>query len=190
MLKNHHNTAVGGVFQRLHKCDGDLPPTLHPGPSGLRIYHHQGKPRLRGTPWLSHDAHFQRIAAATKLPSWPQVEASLWTLYFTSAKLSFQGLEGLAVVPTQQEEESQKKRATTSRGAGSTQRGNYSPYTPPFPICKNWNFKNCTESSCRFRHICMECRSPNHKGKDCSSRGPASAQEDHYANNAGEALSA
>ena len=41
-----------------------------------------------------------------------------------------------------------EKRATTTRGAGSTQLSKYSPYIHPFPICKNWNFKNCTESSC------------------------------------------
>ena len=111
-----------------------------------------------GTPWLSYNAHFQRITAAAKLPGWSQVEVLLWTLYFTSAKLSSWGLEGLAVVPTPQEEDSQKKGVTTTRGAGSTQHSKYSSYTPPFPICKNWNIKNCTEFSCRFRHICMECR--------------------------------
>ena len=62
-----------------------------------------------GTPWLPYDAHFRRIAATTKLPSWSQVEASLWTLYFTSAKLSTRGLKGLAVVSFPQKDDSKEK---------------------------------------------------------------------------------
>ena len=32
--ENHHNAAVGGVFQRLHKCDRGPPSRSRPGPSG------------------------------------------------------------------------------------------------------------------------------------------------------------
>ena len=66
-----------------------------------------------GTPWLAFDSHFRRVAAASRLADWSQVNASLWTLYFTSASLSLEGSKGLAVIPSPQKEiESQKKAPT------------------------------------------------------------------------------
>ena len=50
-----------------------------------------------GTPWLAYDTHFRRSAAAARLTTWSQVDASLWTMYFTSAKLAGSA-SGLAIV--------------------------------------------------------------------------------------------
>ena len=60
------------------------------------------------TPWLAHDGHFQQVAAASKLQDWSQVEASLWTLNFTSAKQLLRGAGGLAVVPPHQRSKSRR----------------------------------------------------------------------------------
>lgn len=83
-----------------------------------------------GTPWLAYDGHFRRVAAASKLQDWSQVDASLWTLCFTSAKRSLRGAGGLAVVPTSPEEQKQGASTTPARGEENTQRGSnhYSPY--------------------------------------------------------------
>ena len=37
-----------------------------------------------GLQWLAYDSHFWQVAASSKLQDWSQVDASLWTLYFTS----------------------------------------------------------------------------------------------------------
>lgn len=95
-------------------------------------------------------------------------------------------LGGLAAVSHPQEDDLQKRKAAASRGAWAGQRSKYSPYTTPFPICKNWNYKSCSEASCRFQHICMECRSPNRTGKECLSRGSVSSREEHNVNNSGK----
>ena len=50
-----------------------------------------------GTPWLAYDTHFRRSAASARLTTWSQMDASLWALYFTSAKLSGVA-SGLAIV--------------------------------------------------------------------------------------------
>ena len=89
-----------------------------------------------GVPWLLYDAHFRRAAAAAKCKNWAQVDASIWTMYFTSANLSRGGVAGLAVVPAPTGEDTHRKKATTPRGAKSTQRGRYSPLGPPFQSVK------------------------------------------------------
>lgn len=131
-----------------------------------------------GTPWLSYDSHFRRVAAAAKLTDWSQVDASLWTLYFTSARLSHGSLGGLAVISSPQKEvDTQRKKVATPKGLGATQRSRYSPYPPRMPICKNWNYRGCTEASCRFRHMCIECHSPSHTGRECPDGWEASSGE-------------
>ena len=37
-----------------------------------------------GIPWLLYNAHFCRAAAAAKCTNWAQVDAPMWTMYFTS----------------------------------------------------------------------------------------------------------
>ena len=51
-----------------------------------------------------------RVAAAAKLTDWSQANASLWTHYFTSTKLSLDGLGGLAVVSSPQEDDMHRKK--------------------------------------------------------------------------------
>ena len=172
---------MGGLLQCLHQRDA----VRHPGHVQDRLAYSaiitKASLNYDGVPWLLYDAHFHRAAAAAKCTNWAQVDASIWTMYFTSANLSHRGVAGLAVVPAPTEEDTQRKKATTSRGAKSTQWVRYSPYDPPFPICKNWNYKSCTDESCRFRHICTECHSPNHPWKDCY-KVSASTKDDQHAN--------
>ncbi len=42
--------------------------------------------KFEGLAWLSHDSHFRRMTAATRRNKWAEVDTSLWTLYFGSAK--------------------------------------------------------------------------------------------------------
>ncbi|KAK7045855.1 hypothetical protein VNI00_007277 [Paramarasmius palmivorus] len=41
-------------------------------------------------------------------------------------------------------------------------------------ICRNWNYRRCADDkSCRCRHVCLSCESPNHVRDDCKG-GPSS----------------
>ena len=82
------------MLQCLYQRDGSPAPGAHPGPPRLCITITKASLDYEGTPWLSYDSHFRRVAAAAKLTDWSQVDASLWTLYFTSARLSHGSLGG------------------------------------------------------------------------------------------------
>ena len=56
-----------------------------------------------GLPWLAYDSHFRRVVAASGTWDWSQINPSLWTLYFLSARLSMDTAGGLAITPVQQE---------------------------------------------------------------------------------------
>ena len=120
-----------------------------------------------GAPWLAYDAHFRRAAAASRQTGWAQVDASLWTLYFTCAKPSG-GAGGLAIVESPTKDRSQEEQRDMPSGSWST-RQSAAPYNRPSPICKRWNFQFCTLRQCNFRHICITCHSPRHQGKWCPS---------------------
>ncbi|KAJ3925255.1 MAG: hypothetical protein NXY57DRAFT_907304 [Lentinula lateritia] len=42
-------------------------------------------------------------------------------------------------------------------------------------ICRNWNFKQCARSPCRFRHVCIDCGKPGHTATKCPRRGKTAA---------------
>ena len=136
-----------------------------------------------GTPWLSYDSHFWRVAAVAKLTDWSQVNASLWTRYFISARLSHGSLGGLAVISSPQKVDTQRKKVDTPKRPGATQRSRYSPYPPRMPICKNWNYRGGTRS------MCIECHSPSHTSRECPDGWEASSG-DQRSKTSGEALSA
>lgn len=118
-----------------------------------------------GVPWLVYDSHFRRVAAASKLQDWSQVDASLWTLYFTSATRSSGTTGGLSVVPMSTEEPEQEANPAPERRGKSVQRGSNRP-TPYTWICMRWNFQGCRDARCKYRHVCVHCRSPSHASRE------------------------
>ena len=119
-----------------------------------------------GTPWLAYDAHFRRLAAANRLTQWSQVEASLWTNYFTSAKLS-KGASGLAIVPSPTKDGGPEGPSEVATGSRAARQRATAPYSILGEICRAWNFSRCTRLHCKSNHICMDCHSPGHPAKVC-----------------------
>ena len=119
-----------------------------------------------GTPWLAYDAHFRRLAAANRLTLWSQVDTSLWTNYFTSAKLS-KGASGLAIVPSPTKDGGPEGPSEVATGSRAARQRATAPYSISGEICRAWNFSRCTWLHCKFNHICMDCHSPGHPAKVC-----------------------
>lgn len=140
-----------------------------------------------GTPWLSYDAHFRRIAAATSLNDWSQVDASIWTQYFGKAKLAGGKDTGLAIIPVQEEAmpfsmlDKEKVENDGRHNENSNRSGGYRPDKfnkkdntrwKPYsrqkqPICLRWNMTGCREATCTYQHICLECHYPDHRLSEC-----------------------
>ena len=122
-----------------------------------------------GLPWLAYDSHFRRVAAASGSWEWSQVNPSLWTLYFSIARLATEAAGGLAIIPVQPDVPkattplAEKSEKQSQHGAGRLR-----PYPRRDPICIRWNKWGCRESACNYRHICLECHSPNHRSRECS----------------------
>ena len=53
----------------------------------------------QGSPWLTYNSHFRQMAAITKQSDWSQVNLSLWTQYFSNAKLAAGRDSGLTMIP-------------------------------------------------------------------------------------------
>ena len=112
---------------------------------------------------LACDSHPQQSAASSKLLDWSSVDASLWMLYVTSAKLSVGRAGGL---PFQRSEAGREQHPM--KGLGLNRRCAVTPCGRVFLICKNWNFRSCRNITHRFRHICLECRSSGHTIRECA----------------------
>lgn len=75
-----------------------------------------------GVPWLAYNSHFRRSAASSKLLDWSSADASLWTLYFTSTKLSVGGAGGLMVVSSLLKDQKQEGSNNLVNGSGLNRR--------------------------------------------------------------------
>ena len=98
--------------------------------------------QFEGTPWLEYDTRFRKEAALQPNKSWAVIDASTWTLCFTSAK---------------------PKPDPARRG----QEKRFHPYKPASNICRNFNNHRCFYTECRYRHVCLHCEKPNHTDDQC-----------------------
>ena len=101
--------------------------------------------QFEGTPWLEYDTRFRKEAALQPNKSWAVIDASTWTLCFTSAK---------------------PKPDPARRG----QEKRFHPYKPASNICRNFNNHRCFYTECRYRHVCLHCEKPNHTDDQCPER--------------------
>ena len=112
--------------------------------------------------------HFRCSAAAARLTTWSQVDASLWTMYFTSAKLSGDA-SGLAILTSPTKDQGGQNEAAAALGSRTTCQSTATSYTHPKQTCKRWNSQLCIMYRCQCRHVCWHCLSPRHRGRECPS---------------------
>jgi hypothetical protein len=57
-----------------------------------------------------------------------------------------------------------------SNFSSATSKGSPSNPSKKKEICRRWNDNRCPNSSttCTYSHLCANCRSPAHRGPDCS----------------------
>ena len=114
--------------------------------------------QFEGTLWLEYDTRFRNEAAVQPGKQWATIDASTWTLCFTSAK---------------------PKSEPMRRG----QEKRFHPYKPASKtICRNFNNHRCFWKECHYRHVCLLCEKPNHTDDQCPERrlakgGPFQAQQ-------------
>ena len=97
------------------------------------------------TPWLAYHAHFCRQAATNPRSRWAQLDAALWTVYFTRAR---------------------PKNHTIDRMHKPGEKTRSSPYT--MSVCRKWNSTDgCNVPFCRYRHCCYKCNYTTHKAIHC-----------------------
>ena len=133
-----------------------------------------------GAPWRAYDIHFRKQAVAMKLIKWGEKDPSLWLSYFAPALAkqrceecgSFDhGRKDCDLVQENQVTKHQLPRKGTYTSQSTTRFNPYPTVKTP-PICKKWNWGNCSSPSCSYRHICMECHSTLHREPHCPLRSP------------------
>ena len=101
----------------------------------------------QGFPWrnvLSYAiAHFRSYQSSTVPLVWLRTDTELYTAHVTRPMLS-------------------------SFAAGTST----SDSTARHPICRNWNFRSCTLTLCRFQHKCAQCHG-DHPAQKCPYRTPS-----------------
>ena len=106
-------------------------------------------------PWLAYDTHFRKQAATNPQTRWAQLDAALWTVYFTRAQPKSRTTDNKAPDTT-----------PTRRMYKPGDRTRPSPY--PMPVCRKWNsIEGCNLPFCRYRHCCYKCNFTTHKGAHC-----------------------
>ena len=133
-------------------------------------------------PWLHYDRHFRTAAAAKHLQTWAEIDSSLWTLYFSNAKPKQVCRDCHSPDHTSCQPENNPRNPTSQvspRFASRNTSSRYQPYPrrdrEP-PICKRWNYQGCIIPSCTYQHICLVCRSKDHRVQNC----PAKANQGTY----------
>ena len=123
------------------------------------------------TPWLSYDAHFRRHAAASPggRLAVAGVDPALWTLYFTNArpKMRCTHCDGIghsfaSCNHRPYARDSYRQQPTGPSGGGFARPGAQSGQRNS-PICKRWNYRQCTSPYCSFQHVCLNCKVMAHK---------------------------
>ena len=120
----------------------------------------QAHRKYSGDNWQVYDRNFRQQAAARQPLLWAHIDPGLWTMAFANATANQHCQWCLSLDhPTCECPD----RVTDSA----------------VPICRRWNWMECSQSSCRYRHICSGCLSPHHKECRCPlgrQRGPARPQ--------------
>lgn len=116
--------------------------------------------QFEGDAWLIYDRNYRQQAAAMQLTKWAEVNTSLWTLAFSQAKPAPHCSHCMSVDHRANDCPKSKKldKSTPSQGNTSGER--------VLPICRDWNFATCRSSTCRFRHVCLDCHGL-HPQSDC-----------------------
>ena len=104
--------------------------------------------QFEGTPWLEYDTRFRKQAAVNPSAQWASIDASSWTLCFSTAK-------------------------PKSELGRRTQDKRFHPYKQANEVCRNFNNHRCFRNDCRFRHVCACCERPNHTDDQCPERKQA-----------------
>ena len=104
--------------------------------------------QFEGTPWLEYDTRFRKEAVVQPGKQWASIDASTWTICFTSAK---------------------PKQEPTRKG----QDKRFHPYRPTDNICCNFNNNRCFWKDYRYHHVCSHCEKPNHMDDQCPERKQA-----------------
>ena len=98
------------------------------------------------TPWQDYDWHFSK----PKEP-WSQIDASLWTIYFSRASAKN--------VHTEMGKNLDSSAKSLKGGEKLV-----NPYTNTKPICRKWNsLEGCNVTFCRYLHCCIRYSSKSKK---------------------------
>ena len=62
------------------------------------------------------------------------------------------------------------------RSTTAVQQGNTSSIYQPGQACRNWNYRECRSTNCRYQHVCTTCGS-NHKSTLCSQTSNGNTQQ-------------
>lgn len=109
--------------------------------------------QFEGDAWQVYDRNYRQQAAALQLTKCSEVNTSLWTLAFSQAKAAPHCPHCMSL----------EHRATDCPKHRKPEKSPSSQAPPPpvLPICRDWNYASCRSSTCRFRHVCLECHGPH-----------------------------
>ena len=133
--------------------------------------------RNGGEGWRSYDTVFRQNAANNPDADWSRLDASLHASTFLAHRSDTAGLFCPLCFGTDHSRRDCAMRsfsAPSSTGSGSGFQ-NRSPSFSRVPICKQWNWGNCTRLACHYRHSCLTCPGGFHRAIDCPATKPGSA---------------
>ena len=108
----------------------------------------QAHRKYSGDNWQVYDRNFHLQAAARQPLSWAHIDPSLWTMAFANVATNQHCQWCLSLDhPTCE---------CPDRGTDAS-----------IPICRRWNWMECSQSSCQYRHVCSGCMRPDHKERRC-----------------------
>ena len=152
---------MGSILPHVHCRDGSpvtrqsARPLAYASTIAKASLDYESKPRL------AYHRHFRQTSSSSNLSDWSRVDAFLWMLYFTCARLSSSSAGGLSLVSFPAKDVKQEG-SNTGKGFGSATWHIHTLYAHGFPICRNCDFSGCRDTTCRFQHICLECCSAGH----------------------------
>ncbi len=107
-----------------------------------------------------------QVFVFTRHNKWAEVDTSLWTLHFGSAKPKQVCKDCFEPGYLYCDMESTAEADTPGKNPKERRLRRQAPYN--LPVCLRWNRPwGCRMSDCRYRHVCSHCDNPKYKVHEC-----------------------
>ena len=129
--------------------------------------------RNGGDGWRSYGTVFRQNAANNPDADWSRLDASLHASTFLAQRSELNGVFCSLCFGTDHSRRDCAMRFFSTSPSNPSWQHRPSP-SSRVPICKKWNWGNCSGAGCNYRHVCFTCPSGSHRAIDCPATRPGS----------------